>query len=323
VSRIPGSEVTGGATWSAADVGDLTGRVALVTGANSGIGYEVARTFAEHGAHVILGCRNQEKARRARDKMESQLERSSLELLDLDLADLASVRDAAGAVLADHARLDLLVNNAGVMGAPYRQTPDGLELQMATNHYGHFALTGLLLDRLVTTERSRVVAVSSNMHSFGRLHLDDAAGTGPHNTWITYSTSKLANLLFVAELSRRLQAAGFPTLAVAAHPGWTRSNLAAGGVALGNSRVRRKLGRTAASTFGQSTAAGALPVLCAATASVIRSGQYIGPGGPLELYGPPRVVRPSKRARDLGLAAELWAASEELTGVRYSVGAPV
>jgi NAD(P)-dependent dehydrogenase (short-subunit alcohol dehydrogenase family) len=323
VSKIPGSEVTGEATWGTADVGDLTGRVALVTGANSGIGYEVARTLADHGAHVVLGCRNHEKARRARDKMESQLERSSLELLELDLADLASVRLAAGAVLTGHARLDLLVNNAGVMGTPYRQTPDGLELQMATNHFGHFALTGLLLDRLVTTERSRVVAVSSNMHRFGRLHRDDVAGTRPHNAWVMYSTSKLANLLFVAELSRRLEGARLPTLAVAAHPGWTRSNLAGSGVALGNSRVRRRLGRAAGTTLGQSTAAGALPVLCAATASSIRSGQYIGPAGPLELFGPPRVVRPSKRARDQALAAGLWSASEELTGVRYSVGAPV
>jgi NAD(P)-dependent dehydrogenase (short-subunit alcohol dehydrogenase family) len=321
VSKIPGSEVTGGATWSAADVGDLTGRVALVTGANSGIGYEAARTLADHGAHVILGCRNHEKARRARDRMESQLERSSLQLLELDLADLASVHQAADAVLTGNARLDLLVNNAGVMGTPYRRTPDGFELQMATNHLGHFALTGLLLNRLVTTERSRVVAVSSNMHRFGRLRLDDVAGTRPRSTWVTYSTSKLANLLFVSELSRRLEAAGISTRAVAAHPGWTRSNLAASGVALGTSRVRRRLGRAAGTTLGQSTAAGALPVLSAATASGIRSGQYIGPAGPLELYGPPRVVRPSRRARDEALAAGLWAASEELTGVRYSVGA--
>ncbi len=323
MTRIPGGEATGAPTWSTADVGDLTGRVALVTGANSGIGYETARALAEHGAHVILGCRNEERARRARDKMESQLERSSLELLELDLADLKSVRRAAGALLSNHARLDLVINNAGVMGTPYRQTTDGFELQMATNHLGHFALTGLLLDRLVTTERSRVVAVSSNMHRLGRLDLGDVAGTTKHSTWITYSTSKLANLLFVAELSRRLEAGGFRTLAVAAHPGWTRSNLAANGVALGNSRVRRRVGRAAGTTLGQSTAAGALPVLCAATASSIKTGQYIGPGGPFELSGPPALVQPSKRARDVALAAGLWAASEELTGVRYSVGAPV
>ena len=240
--RIAGSEVTGGDTWSTADIGDQTGRIALVTGANSGIGYETARALADHGAHVILACRDDEKARRARDKMESELERSSLELLHLDLADLVSVRRAADEVLLVHARLDLLINNAGVMGTPYRQTADGFELQMATNHLGHFALTGLLLDRILTTERSRVVTVSSHMHRMGRLHPDDVAGAAFHNTWVSYGTSKLANLLFTAELSRRLEAAGSRTLALAAHPGWTRSNLAGSGAALGTNRLRRKVG---------------------------------------------------------------------------------
>ncbi len=211
MSRIPGGEATHSATWSADDIGDLTGRVALVTGANSGIGYETAGALARKGAHVIMACRNAERARRARDKLESELERSSLELLPLDLADLVSVRRAAEAVLGRHARLDILVNNAGVMGTPYRQTADGLELQMATNHFGHFALTGLLLDRLVTTERSRIVTVSSQMHRAGRLLPDDLGGEAPRNTWVAYGTSKLANLLFTAELSRRLVGAGLPT----------------------------------------------------------------------------------------------------------------
>ena len=323
MSRIPGGEATGSATWSAEDIGDLTGRVALVTGANSGIGYETAKALADHGAHVVLACRNDEKARQARDKMESELDRSSLEVLHLDLADLVSVRRAAEAVLSVHARLDLLVNNAGVMGTPYRLTADGFELQMGTNHLGHFALTGVLLDRILTTERSRVVTVSSNLHRAGRLRSADAAGVGTRNTWVAYGSSKLANLLFTAELSRRLGAAGLPTLAVAAHPGRTRSNLAGNGAALGGSRVRRKLGRAAGTTLGQSTAAGALPVLCAATSGAIRSGQYIGPAHLLELFGPPRVARRSRRARDTTAAAALWLASEELTGVRYSVGAPV
>ncbi|HWF16130.1 MAG TPA: oxidoreductase [Acidimicrobiales bacterium] len=323
MKRIAGSETTHGDTWTAGDVGDLTGRVALVTGANSGIGYEVTSVLAEHGAHVLMACRNQEKAARARDKLESQLSRSSLELLDLDLSDLASVRDAAGRVMNQHARLDLLVNNAGVMGTPYRQTAEGFELQMATNHLGHFALTGLLLDRLVTTERSRVVTVSSHMHRLGRLRPDDVATAKGRNSWIVYSTSKLANLLFVAELSRRLEAGGFRTMALAAHPGWTRSNLAGSGGALSDSRVRRRLSRVAGSNLGQSAAAGALPVLCGAAAAHLRNGQYIGPAGALGMYGPPRVARPSRRARDLTMAARLWAASEELTGVRYSVGAVV
>ena len=323
MSPIPGSEATGGATWSTGDIGDLTGRVALVTGANSGIGYETARALAEHGAHVIMACRNEEKARRARDKLESELDRSSLELLDLDLADLVSVHRGATRVLATHARLDLLINNAGVMGTPYRQTADGFELQMATNHLGHFALTGLLLDRIVTTDRARVVTVSSHMHRLGHLDLDDIAGTTPRNSWVTYSTTKLANLLFTAELSRRLAAEGLTTLAAAAHPGWTRSNLAGSGAALGTSRVRRKLGRTAGATLGQSASSGALPVLCAATSSSVRPGMYIGPARVFGLLGPPRVAQPSARARNAASATGLWEASEELTGVRYSVSAGV
>jgi NAD(P)-dependent dehydrogenase (short-subunit alcohol dehydrogenase family) len=270
-----------------------------------------------------MACRNHEKAARARDKLESQLDRSSLELVELDLSDLASVLRAAAHVMDHHARLDLLVNNAGVMGTPYRQTVDGFELQMATNHLGHFALTGLLLDRLVTTERSRIVTVSSHMHRLGRIQPKDVATTKRHISWIQYSTTKLANLLFVAELSRRLEGGGFRTMALAAHPGWTRSNLAGTGAALSNSRVRRRLGRVVGTTFGQSAASGALPVLCAATASTLRNGQYVGPSGPFGLYGPPKVTKTSRRARNVSMAERLWAASEELTGVRYSVSTAV
>jgi NAD(P)-dependent dehydrogenase (short-subunit alcohol dehydrogenase family) len=319
--RIPATEATNGTTWTAGDVRDLTGRVALVTGANSGIGYEVARVLAEHGAHVLLACRDEEKGRRARDKLESVLDRSSLELVPLDLADLASVRRAADLVLRDHARLDLLINNAGVMGTPYLQTPDGFELQMGTNHYGHFALTGLLLDRIVTTEHSRIVTVSSQAHHMGRLRLDDPAGTAPRNTWVSYGTSKLANLLFTLELSRRLETAGLATHAVAAHPGWARSNLAGTGAALGTSRVRRRLARDVGTRLGQSAAGGALPVLCAATSSAVHSGHYVGPSKLFGFYGPPCLVTPSRRARDAAAAAELWRASEELTEVPFSVGA--
>jgi NAD(P)-dependent dehydrogenase (short-subunit alcohol dehydrogenase family) len=323
VRLVPGNEATQSATWGTEDIGDLTGRVALVTGATSGIGYENTKALAGHGAHVILACRDNEKARRARDKLESELDRSSLELVHLDLANLASVHRAADVVLRDHAHLDIVVNNAGVMGAPYRLTDDGFELQMATNHLGHFALTGLLLDRVVTTERSRIVTVSSHVHRTGRLRLHDVAGTVPRQTWVSYGTSKLANLLFTAELSRRLEAAGLSTLAVAAHPGWARSNLAVNGAALSDCRLRRKLGRAAGATLGQSAAAGALPILCAATSSSVRSGEYIGPAHLFGLYGPPRIARASGRAQDREAMAGLWRASEELTGVRYSVPAPV
>ncbi len=319
----PGGSRVSKAAWSADDIGDQTGRVALVTGANSGIGYETARALAAHGAHVLLACRDPERARRAYDELDKDLEDCSLQVLAVDLTDLSSVRAAATDFLETHARLDLLVNNAGVMGTPYRQTAEGVELQMATNHLGHFALTGLLLDRIVTTERSRVVTVSSHMHRVGRLRLDDVAGAKRRNTWVEYGTTKLANLLFTAELSRRLDQAGLGTAALAAHPGWTRSNLAGNGAALGDSRVRRRLARTAGRTLGQSAAVGALPVLCAATSRHVHNGQYIGPADWFGLAGPPRLDRPSRRARDAEAARRLWKASEELTGVRYSVSAGV
>jgi NAD(P)-dependent dehydrogenase (short-subunit alcohol dehydrogenase family) len=309
------------AGWDVDDIGDLTGTVALVTGANSGIGYATALALADHGAHVVLACRNPEKARRALDELENDLDRSSLELLALDLADLTSVRRAAEQFMAEHARLDLLINNAGVMGTPYRTTADGFELQMATNHLGHFALTGLLMPRLLTSERSRVVTVSSLMHRAGRVRLDDVAGRKARNTWVHYATSKLANLLFTAELDRRLRSSGETTIAVAAHPGWTRSNLAGTGASLGNHRLQAKVVRDSGRIFGQATPTGALPTLFAATAPGVESGQYFGPCHLFELYGPPTQVRPNRRARNSIDAATLWEISEYLTQVQYPAAA--
>jgi NAD(P)-dependent dehydrogenase (short-subunit alcohol dehydrogenase family) len=309
--------------WSVDDIGDLTGKVALVTGANSGIGFETTRALAEHGAHVVMACRDLDKAQRAADKLENDLDQSSLELLALDLSDLVAVRRAAEQFSGEHARLDLLINNAGVMGTPYRQTADGFELQMATNHLGHFALTGLLMDRLLTSGHSRVVTVSSQMHRYGRIAFDDVAGLRPRNTWQHYGASKLANLLFTAELDRRLRAGGETAMAVAAHPGWTRSNLFATGAALGNGGARAKATGTFGLRFGQATAAGALPTLYAATAPGVESGQFIGPSHAFQLFGPPRVVAPASRAWNVADATRLWGISEELTGVRYSLPAAV
>jgi NAD(P)-dependent dehydrogenase (short-subunit alcohol dehydrogenase family) len=302
-------------------MGDQTGRVALVTGANSGIGYATAHALADHGAHVILACRDPGRARVAADKMEYDLDRSSIELLTLDLSDLVAVRRAAEQLLAEHARLDLLINNAGVMGTPYRQTADGFELQMATNHLGHFALTGLVLDRLLATARSRVVTVSSVAHRLGRIDFDDVAGLRVGNTWAHYASSKLGNLLFTAELSRRLQAAGAPVMAVAAHPGWTRSNLIGSGAAVGPGKLRAAVGSRLGNTFGQSAAHGARSSLFAATSPDVQPAQFIGPR--YELFGPPKVIRPSRQARNLTDAARLWEASEELTEVHYGLPASV
>jgi NAD(P)-dependent dehydrogenase (short-subunit alcohol dehydrogenase family) len=302
-------------------VGDLSGTVALVTGANSGIGFESARGLAGHGAHVVLACRNQEKARRAVVALERDIPGASLELLAIDLADLVSVHRAAEQFRDGHDRLDLLINNAGVMGTPYRQTADGFELQMATNHLGHFALTGLLLDRLLTSGRSRVVTVSSLLHRSGRIDFDDVAGSAIRNTWLNYGSSKLANLLFTAELSRRLGATDHGAMALAAHPGWTRSNLAGTGAAVGEGRVRAAVGRAAGRCLGQSAATGALPSLYAATAPDVVTGQFIGPSHAFELFGPPTAVQPNRRAKSVVDASRLWDISEGLTGVRYALPA--
>jgi NAD(P)-dependent dehydrogenase (short-subunit alcohol dehydrogenase family) len=308
-------------SWGAADIGDLRGTVALVTGANSGIGFETARALVGHGAHVVLACRNEEKARQTMTALARDCAGASLAVLPLDLADLVSVRRAAEQFRADHDHLDVLVNNAGVMGTPYRQTADGFELQMATNHLGHFALTGLLLDRLLAAERSRVVTVSSLMHRSGRVPFDDVAGTTIRNTWLNYGTSKLANLLFTAELSRRLHPVDHSVLALASHPGWTRSNLAGNGAAVGQGKIRAAVGRAAGRCLGQSARVGALPSLYAATSPDVESGQYIGPRYAFELFGPPTVVRPNRRARNVADAARMWEISEELTGVRYAIPA--
>jgi NAD(P)-dependent dehydrogenase (short-subunit alcohol dehydrogenase family) len=300
-------------------MGDLTGTVALVTGANSGIGFETTRALAAHGAHVVMACRNEQKARQAADLLEKELDRSSLELLTIDLSDLVSVREAAAKFLGEHAQLDLLINNAGVMGTPYRQTADGFELQMATNHLGHFALTGLLLDRLLSSTRSRVVTVSSQMHRIGRIHMGDVAGTTVRNTWLNYGNSKLANLLFTEELSTRLEAISTATIAVAAHPGWTRSNLTGTGAAMGNARFRARVGSALGHRLGQATATGALPTLYAATATGVQNGACIGPNHLFQLFGPPTVVTPNRRARATADAARLWTISEELTELHYSL----
>jgi NAD(P)-dependent dehydrogenase (short-subunit alcohol dehydrogenase family) len=302
-------------------MGDLSGTVALVTGANSGIGFETARGLAGHGAYVVLACRNQEKARPAGAALERDIAGKSVELLAIDLSDLVSVRRAAEEFRDGHDRLDLLINNAGVMGTPYRQTADGFELQMATNHLGHFALTGLLLDRLLTSGRSRVVTVSSLMHRSGRIDFDDVAGSAIRNTWLNYGSSKLANLLFTAELSRRLGAMDHAAMALAAHPGWIRSNLAGTGAAVGEGRIRTVVGHVAGRSLGQSAATGALPSLYAATAPDLVTGQFIGPGHAFELFGPPKVVHPNRRARSVVDASRLWDISEELTGVRCALPA--
>ncbi|REJ85845.1 MAG: SDR family NAD(P)-dependent oxidoreductase [Acidobacteria bacterium] len=294
--------------WSEADIPDQSGRVALVTGANSGIGFEAARGLAAAGADVLLGCRSRERGEAAIGRIRARVADASIELLPLDLASLDSIAAAADTVVG-HGRLDLLVNNAGIMAPPRQETEDGFESQLGVNHLGHFALTGRLLPLLLERQGSRVVTVSSKAHEWGEVDFDDLQAERRYSRFGRYGDSKLANLLFTYELQRRLEAAGAPTVALACHPGLT-------GTEIGR---QLPLGRGVATALfarvAQSAARGALPTLRAATDPEARGGEYYGPGGFSEWAGPPVLVRSNRRSRDEETAARLWRVSCELTGV--------
>jgi NAD(P)-dependent dehydrogenase (short-subunit alcohol dehydrogenase family) len=306
--------------WTAADVPDQSGRVAVVTGASGGLGLETARVLAARGATVVLACRDTEKAGRAAGQIQAETNRASVRVVRLDLASLASVRRAAEEIRDTCARLDLLINNAGVMAVPYSRTEDGFELTLATNHLGPFALTGLLLGRLLDTPGSRVVTVSSIGHRMGAgaMRFEDLQFERDYQPWPAYYQSKLANLLFSYELQSRLAAAGAGTIALAAHPGNARTELWRH-----TPRLTRTLYRPGLSTltfwFAQSAPAGALATLRAATDPAARGGEYYGPPGRLQYAGHPVRVESSARSHDAAAARRLWEVSERLTGVRYDV----
>jgi NAD(P)-dependent dehydrogenase (short-subunit alcohol dehydrogenase family) len=303
--------------WTAADLPALTGKTIVITGANSGLGYESALALAGAGAHVVLACRDQEKGRAAERQIRAAHPRATTELVALDLASLADIRRAAAALRAAHRRLDVLLNNAGVMALPYRQTADGFEMQLGTNHLGHFALTGLLLDTLLATPGARVVTVSSGFHRLGAIRFDDPQWQRGYRKWPAYGQSKLANLLFTYELQRRLEAAGAGLLSVAAHPGYAATNLQATGPRMQGSSLLERASTFANTLFAQSAAMGALPQLYAAAAPDVRGGEYYGPDGVGEMWGHPTRVESNARSRDRDAAARLWALSERLTGVTY------
>jgi NAD(P)-dependent dehydrogenase (short-subunit alcohol dehydrogenase family) len=304
--------------WTTADMPDLTGRTAVVTGANSGIGLPTALALAQHGAEVTLAVRSPAKGDEAVQRILAAAPHARVTVQALDLADLTSVRGFAESWSAAHPDgLDLLVNNAGVMAIPRRQTADGFEMQLGTNHLGHFALTGLLLPALVARPRSRVVTVSSGAHRLGRIDIDDLMGTRSYNAWRAYGQSKLANLLFTLELQRRLDLAGVPILAVAAHPGYAATNLQAVGPQMSGRGWLAGPIDLANRYLAQSAEMGALPTLFAATAPGLPGAAYVGPDGFMEQRGHPRLVGRSKAAMDTAMAGRLWAVSEDLTGVRY------
>jgi NAD(P)-dependent dehydrogenase (short-subunit alcohol dehydrogenase family) len=307
--------------WTADDIGDLTGRTVLVTGANSGLGFRSAEALAAHGARVLMACRNPEKGEAALADVRGQASGAEPELVQLDLADLSSVEAAAKDVGGRVDRLDGLVNNAGVMALPHRRTADGFEMQFGTNHLGHYALTGRLLPLLLAAPAPRVVTISSQAHRIGHIHWDDLQLERRYQKWPAYGQSKLANLLFAFELDRQAQAAGTNLVSAAAHPGYASTHLQEAGPEMSGGawgRFNTRLMSLSNRVFGQTDAAGALPQLRALTDPGVRGGEYYGPGGAFEQQGHPVVVKAKKAAYDTGAAARLWDVSAELTGVTFT-----
>ncbi|NEA33444.1 oxidoreductase [Streptomyces sp. SID13031] len=302
-------------SWSTSDIPDLTGRRVLVTGATSGLGYETALELLRHGAEVTIAARNPEKSQQAAASLAAASGRPQPAILDLDLADLAGVETAAERFAEKHEHLDILVNNAGVMAPPYRQTVDGFELQVGTNHLGHFALTARLMPLLLKAAIPRVVTVSSIMHkTVNSIRQGDLRAENGYAKWDAYGKSKLANLLFMLELDRRARAAGSNLTSVSSHPGYARTHLQASGPQLGGVNLEARLLAIGTKIVAQSARAGAWPSLYAATAPEVRSGSYYGPSF-LEFRGKPKLVHPTKAAQNPQLAQQLWAWSVEATGV--------
>lgn len=299
----------------ASDIPDQSGRTAVVTGANSGIGLITARELARRGARVLLACRDEQRGKEAAARIRRAVRGADVEFAALDLADLASVREFAEAYRAD--TLDLLINNAGVMALPYGRTADGFETQFGVNHLGHFALTGLLLPKLLHTPGARVVSVSSGLHALSDIDIGDLNSERDYRRWIAYARSKTANLLFVHELARRAAAAGSGLVAAAAHPGYASTNLQTAGARMENRRAAERVIALGNRIIAQPASAGALPTLYAATAPGVRPDSFTGP----RLLGWRGTPAPAWRARwTLGdvTSERLWVASEQLTGVAVS-----
>jgi NAD(P)-dependent dehydrogenase (short-subunit alcohol dehydrogenase family) len=306
--------------WTTSDMPDLHGKLAVVTGANSGLGLATSRALAAKGARVIMACRSRDKGEQARASLLSEplgLDPALLDVRELDLASLASVARFADALCGELGQLDLLINNAGVMALPHRTTADGFEMQFGTNHLGHFALTGRLLALLLAAPAARIVTVSSHMHKIGRYDL--AALEPPrYRKWPAYGQSKLANLLFTYELQRKLAAKAMRPLALAAHPGYASTNLQTVGSDMTGAKLTSGLMKLGNLTMARSAAQGAEPSLYAATHPALRGGEYIGPSYLAEMFGPPRVVGSNARSHDRASAAALWQRSIELTAVDFA-----
>ena len=301
--------------WTTANIPDLQGKIIIVTGANSGIGFDTAKEFARKGAQTILACRDMDKAREALDTIKAEIPGATVEIMELDLASLKSIKSFANAFKEKFNHLDILVNNAGIMMVPYGKTEDGFERQFGTNHLGHFALTGLLMETLKNSSAARVVNISSNGHrfgemDFGNLLFEDGKDYTPTRA---YGRSKLANLLFTYELQHRCEQAGLNIIATAAHPGISNTNLADH---LYDNWFLKPIASLVMRIF-QSSAMGALPSIRAAVDPNAKGGDYYGPDGPRESKGFPILVQSNEASHNLDDARRLWQVSEELTGVKY------
>ena len=309
--------------WTAAQMPAQHGKLAYITGANSGIGYHAALELARAGATVILACRDQAKAEAARQRILAEVTAAQLEVATLDLASLASVRAAAQSFLSTNRRLDLLINNAGVMALPQRRvTPGGFELQLGTNHFGHFALTGLLLPSVIksSTAPARIITVSSIAHRGATMDFGNLNWEHGYKPWPAYRRTKLANLLFGFELHRRLQRAHTSATSIVVHPGVSNTNLFAAGPGSGKG-IEAVMAPLVIRLIAQSDAQGALPTLYAATSSDVQSGRFYGPNGFRQMRGYPVEVRAEQQAYDETLAAKLWQVSEQLTRVTFPLSA--
>ena len=296
--------------WTNKDILDQTGKIAIVTGANGGIGYETARVLAQKGTHVVMACRNMTKGHEAHDAIKREMPDASIQLMHLDLASLDSIHTFVEAFKSEHGQLHLLINNAGVAALPeHRTTADGFEMHFGTNHLGHFALTGRLIDTIASTPNARVVTISSGSHHNGKIDFENLNAEQSYRRWKAYSQSKLANILFTHELQRKLDAAKSGAIAVAAHPGWTAAKPPE------HLRIFALLNLI----FAQKIEMGVLPTLYASTASDVQGSDYIGPDGFNEMRGYPTKVRANERSYDKRVASELWEKSESLTGVQYDI----
>lgn len=307
-----------GSSFDPNALGDLSSKTFVITGANTGIGFEAAKLLAKARGRVYLGCRDPNRGERARAAIVKDAPSSQVEVFSLDLANLGAVRTAAASLLERLSSIDVVINNAGVMALPRRLTADGFEMQFGTNHLGHFAFTGLLLPAVLRAPAGRVVTVSSSLHVRGRVDFDDLNGERRYNEWTAYAQSKLCNLFFAYELERRLRQAGSRAISLACHPGYAATELQERGPQMTGSKFGAAMMKIGNSLFAQSAEAGSWPTVFAAVSAEARGMDYIGPMGIGHMWGKPGKNRSNRLSHDEAQARRLWEVSERMTGVEFA-----